>query len=92
MSEDQGHLHPITAFIYRACEIFSELGFQIVQGPEIEEEKYNFDWLNIPPDHPARGMQDTFWLKPEKNGKLLRTHTTAVDARFLEKKMFIWAT
>jgi phenylalanyl-tRNA synthetase alpha chain len=83
--EEKGHIHPITAFIYRSYEIFSDLGFKVVRGPEIEEEKYNFDWLNIPPDHPARGMQDTFWLKPISEKKLLRTHTTSVDARFLEK-------
>jgi len=66
MQNDQtkGHIHPITQFINRANAIFYEMGFTLVDGPELETEHYNFDALNVPKDHPARDMQDTFWLKP----------------------------
>jgi len=64
-------------------EIFQSMGFSLVEGPEIENEWYNFDALNIPKDHPARDLWDTFWLKEDK--LLLRTHTTPVDVRYLEK-------
>jgi len=56
----------------------------MVEGPEIESEWYNFDALNIPADHPARDMQDTFWLKPESQKMLLRTHTSPVQVRYME--------
>jgi len=79
----KGHLHPITLVTREAEEIFSKLGFEIAQGPEIEDEKHNFDHLNIPQDHPARDMWDTFWLK--KKGLLLRTHTSPVQIRYMEK-------
>lgn len=79
-----GHLHPITQIIREAVKIFGELGFQVASGPEIESEYYNFDALNIPPDHPARDMWDTFWLKSDDAGErmLLRTHTSPVQVRF----------
>jgi phenylalanyl-tRNA synthetase alpha chain len=86
-NEETGHLHPITEVIARASKIFSDMGFEVASGPEIESEKYNFDLLNIPPDHPARDMWDTFWLKPGKEEKergLLRTHTSPVQVRFAE--------
>lgn len=83
-SENSGHIHPISQVITDAGQIFSKLGFEIASGPEIESEHYNFDVLNIPPDHPARDMWDTFWLKPENSGKLLRTHTSPVQMRFAE--------
>ncbi len=82
--EEKGHLHPVTAMIRDITAIFAELGFAVVEGPEIEKEFYNFDALNVPADHPSRDMQDTFWLKPKSEGKLLRTHTTSVTARALE--------
>jgi len=63
-------------------EIFQAMGFSVVEGPEVETEWYNFDALNIPPEHPARDLWDTFYLK---NGFLLRTHTTPVDVRYMEK-------
>jgi phenylalanyl-tRNA synthetase alpha chain len=63
----KGHLHPLTLVIERVGAIFDKLGFEIVDGPEIETEYYNFDALNIPTDHPARDMQDTFWLKEPKS-------------------------
>lgn len=64
--ETQGHLHPISQAIFDIRSIFEELGFAIAVGPELETEWYNFDALNIPNDHPARDMQDTFWVKPQK--------------------------
>lgn len=90
----RGHLHPLTHVLKRAEDIFLRMGFTVAEGPEIETEHYNFDALNIPADHPARDMWDTFWLKPEKfksqntNSKterlLLRTHTSPVQIRYME--------
>lgn len=77
-----GHLHPVTQVQREIEDLFVSLGFAIMDGPEVEQEYYNFDALNIPPDHPARDMQDTFWLK---DGRLLRTHTSPVQIRALEK-------
>ncbi len=82
-TEKTGHLHPITIVIREIASIFQELGFNVVDGPEIEDEYHNFDALNVPKDHPARDMQDTFWLKGEKE-KLLRTHTSPVQIRFMK--------
>lgn len=79
---ESGHLHPLTQMIARTRRALSLLGFSVVDGPEIETEYYNFDALNVPADHPARDMQDTFWLGP---GKLLRTHTSPVQVRYMEK-------
>ena len=59
----QGHLHPLTTTLREIVSIFSSLGFEVAEGPEIESEYYNFDALNVPKDHPSRDMQDTFWLK-----------------------------
>jgi phenylalanyl-tRNA synthetase alpha chain len=85
-SEGQGHLHPITQTTNDIVRIFSEIGFSVLGGPELETEHYNFDALNVPPNHPARDMQDTFWLKkPMPDGSsVLRTHTTSVLARYLK--------
>lgn len=66
--------------------IFTELGFEIVDGPEIETEWYNFEALNFPKDHPARDMQDTFWIKG-KESRVLRTHTSPVQIRYMEEKV-----
>jgi len=77
-----GHLHPLTQVKRKTEEIFQAMGFTVVEGPEIETEWYNFDALNIPKDHPARDLWDTFYLK---NGLLLRTHTSPVQIRYLEK-------
>ncbi len=74
----RGHAHPILQVRDELLEIFRDLGFQIVDGPEIELEKNNFTKLAFPPDHPATDMQDTFWLGPEL---LLRTHTSNVQVR-----------
>ncbi|MBI1975357.1 MAG: phenylalanine--tRNA ligase subunit alpha [Parcubacteria group bacterium] len=62
----RGHIHPLTIAMRRATEIFSRMGFEIVEGPEIETEYYNFNALNIPAWHPARDLMDTFWLRPQK--------------------------
>ncbi|MFN3504707.1 MAG: phenylalanine--tRNA ligase subunit alpha [Caldimicrobium sp.] len=74
----QGALHPLTQVIDEICEIFLRLGFEMVAGPEVENDYYNFSALNIPPWHPARDMQATFYLK---NGALLRTHTSPMQIR-----------
>lgn len=80
-----GHIHPITRTLEKAEKIFSSMGFEIVEGPEIETEFYNFDALNIPQNHPARDMWDTFWLKPVDGEKfLMRTHTSPVQVRYME--------
>ncbi len=80
----KGHLHPITLMINEINSIFREMGFTVAQGPEVETEFYNFDALNVPADHPARDMQDTFWLKPLEARKLLRTQTSPVQIRYSE--------
>jgi phenylalanyl-tRNA synthetase alpha chain len=85
-----GHLHPLTKVLFECQEIFEKLGFEVVEGPEIESEWYNFDALNVPEWHPAREMQDTFWIKKKELGDskknfLLRTQTSPVQARYMEK-------
>jgi len=77
-----GSLHPITQIQWEIEDLFRSLGFSVLDGPEVETEYYNFDALNIPADHPARDMQDTFWLD---GGHLLRTHTSPVQVRGMEK-------
>lgn len=81
-----GHLSPITLITRELIEVLTELGFEIVRGPEAELELYNFDLLNILPDHPARDEWDTFWIKKGKTNKdsvLLRTHTSPVQIRYM---------
>jgi len=89
MKEDspRGHLHPITTTIREICLVFDKLGFSVVSGPELETEFHNFDALNVPADHPARDMQDTFWIKTKKGEekKVLRTHTSPVQVRFMQQ-------
>ena len=80
--EAQGGLHPITQARLRIEEIFRRAGFEVAEGPEIEDEFYNFEALNIPVNHPARAMHDTFYLK---DGRLLRTHTSPVQIRALQR-------
>ena len=77
-----GNLHPITQIQWEIEDLFRSMGFTVLDGPEVETEHHNFDALNIPPDHPARDMQDTFWLE---GGHLLRTHTSPVQVRGMEK-------
>jgi phenylalanyl-tRNA synthetase alpha chain len=76
-----GSLHPITATLYEIVEIFQRLGFAVAEGPEVELDYYNFEALNIPKDHPARDMQDTFYITDEV---LLRTHTSPVQIRVMQ--------
>jgi phenylalanyl-tRNA synthetase alpha chain len=77
-----GSLHPLTQIQNEIESLFFSMGFTILDGPEVETEFYNFDALNIPPDHPARDMQDTFWLE---GGHLLRTHTSPVQIRGMQR-------
>ena len=80
-----GGLHPSTQMIREITQAFNEMGFQTVEGPEIELEKYNFDMLNIPAGHPARDQWDTIWVDSEKyDDVLLRTHTSPMQARVME--------
>lgn len=90
-NDAKGHLHPITQVVREIFKIFHELGFAVADGPELEDEFHNFDALNVPKDHPARDMQDTFWIKSagdksnsNSDRKVLRTHTSSVQIRFLE--------
>lgn len=76
-----GRLHPVTLVKERICQLFLQMGFSIEQGPEIETEVYNFEALNIPAQHPARAMHDTFYFP---DGHLLRTHTSGVQIRVME--------
>lgn len=99
-----GHFHPITQAIDKVSQIFTDIGFDVVDGPELESEWYNFDALNTPRDHPSRDMQDTFWIKestlsPQEKtdaektalakygslGHVLRTHTSGVQVRTMER-------
>ena len=79
----QGHRHPLITTTEQIIDLFLGLGYQVLEGPEIENDYYNFEALNIPPDHPARDMQDTFYLGGEY---LLRTHTSPVQIRCLQSK------
>ncbi|MGC1181634.1 phenylalanine--tRNA ligase subunit alpha [Legionella sp.] len=81
-NQECGSLHPVTQVKHRINEFFSRLGFDIVDGPEIETEFYNFEALNIPGHHPARAMHDTFYFG---DGRLLRTHTSPVQIRAMEQ-------
>jgi len=83
MKPETGHIHPITRTANDIVRVFTDMDFEVALGPEIEDEYHNFDALNIPKDHPARDMQDTFWLTDP--GKLLRTHTSNVQVRYMEE-------
>lgn len=78
-----GRLHPITQITQEICDIFVRLGFEVVEGPEVETDYYNFEALNIPKDHPARDMQDTFYIS---ENVVLRTHTSPMQIRVMEKQ------
>lgn len=86
----QGHVHPISQTIEELTAIFADMGFSVAEGPDIEDDFYNFTALNFPPGHPAREMQDTFFLPddPDEQGehvkKLLRTHTSSVQIRHMQ--------
>ncbi len=79
----RGHLHPITLVTQEICGIFERMGFRIVKGPNVELDYYNFEALNIPKDHPARDMQDTFYVS---ENVVLRTHTSPMQIRVMEKQ------
>ena len=80
-SKYEGTIHPISSTINEICKFFTGIGFEIASGPEIETDYYNFVALNIPKDHPAKDMHDTFYLE---NGLLLRTHTSPVQVRYMQ--------
>jgi len=78
-----GRIHPIVQMSFEICEVFSGLGFSVVKGPEVELSRYNFEALNIPEGHPARDIQDTFYVEDDI---VLRTHTSPVQIRIMEKQ------
>jgi len=84
-----GRLHPLTQIIREICGVFVEMGFAVMEGPEVEWDYYNFEALNIPEDHPARDMWDTFWIDPASartsKPTLLRTHTSPMQVRIMEQ-------
>ncbi|MFL6731302.1 MAG: phenylalanine--tRNA ligase subunit alpha [Sphingomicrobium sp.] len=83
-----GTVHPVSQVMDELAEIFADLGFSVAEGPEIETQWYNFSALNMPENHPARAMQDTFYLEPrdgETEARVLRTHTSPVQIRAMEK-------
>jgi len=79
----RGHLHPITQTSEQICAIFSSMGFGVVEGPEVELDYYNFEALNMPKDHPARDIQDTFYIS---DNVVLRTHTSPMQIRVMERQ------
>lgn len=82
--QELGSCHPVSIVLNKVIEVFTKLGFPVAEGPEIEDDWHNFTALNFPPDHPARDMQDTFFI--EKDPDLaLRTHTSSVQIRYMEK-------
>ena len=81
-----GRLHPISIAIREIADIFGRMGFGIAYGPELEDEWHNFTALNVPADHPARDMQDTFWVKG-REGMVIRTHTSPVQVRYIEEQL-----
>ncbi len=80
---DSGGLHPVTLTMNRIEKMFGKLGFDVAEGPEVEDDFHNFEALNIPPQHPARAMHDTFYFD---DGRLLRTHTSPVQIRVMENQ------
>ena len=79
--EPRGARHPLTTLQELVADVFVAMGWEVAEGPEVEAEWLNFDALNLGPDHPARTMQDTFWLEPADGGLVMRTHTSPVQAR-----------
>ena len=81
----QGRIHPVSQVTEEITAIFADMGFAVAEGPDIEDDWHNFEALNMPPDHPARQMQDTFYLEAEQEGRplVLRTHTSPVQIRTL---------
>ncbi len=85
----QGHLHPITLTLREIERAFRDMGFDVMEGPQVEWDRYNFERLRIPQDHPARDMWDTLWIDYERDGArpmLLRTHTSPMQIRVMERR------
>ena len=82
-AQESGGLHPVTLTLQRVVELFHGMGFEVADGPEIEDDFHNFQALNIPANHPARAMQDTFYVE---NGDVLRTHTSPIQIRYMLNK------
>src|SRR5699024_4017761 len=78
-----GRRHPLAQLQERIADVFVGMGWEVAEGPELEHEWYNFDALNFDPDHPARAMQDTFFIDPAERSLILRTHTSPVQIRSL---------
>lgn len=91
MEIPKGALHPLTLVTEEAVNILAKQGFSVALGPELEDEWHNFDALNVPKDHPARDMQDTFWIKGQE-GKVMRTHTSPVQIRYMQSHTPPFAT
>jgi phenylalanyl-tRNA synthetase alpha chain len=86
-----GARHPLTTLMERICDVFIGMGYDIAEGPEVEAEWVNFDALNVPPDHPARTMQDTFYVESADSGVVLRTQTSPIQIRaMLERPVPIY--
>ena len=95
----KGHVHPLSILTDQIATIMTDIGFDVVDGPELETEYYNFDALNVPKDHSSRDMQDTFWIKPHDGGGedgreryLLRTHTSSVQIHYMTEKVKLGIT
>ncbi|GDY30980.1 phenylalanine--tRNA ligase subunit alpha [Gandjariella thermophila] len=87
----RGARHPITALSERVADVFVGMGYEVAEGPEVETEWFNFDALNFGKDHPARTMQDSFYVAPENSGLVLRTHTSPVQIRaLLERELPVY--
>jgi phenylalanyl-tRNA synthetase alpha chain len=82
--KELGSRHPVSLVLNKVIEVFTKLGFPVAEGPEIEDDWHNFTALNFPPDHPARDMQDTFFIEKDPD-IALRTHTSSVQIRYMEK-------
>ncbi|MEO5612470.1 MAG: phenylalanine--tRNA ligase subunit alpha, partial [Sphingomicrobium sp.] len=85
----QGTIHPVSQVLDELAEIFADLGFAVAEGPEIEQQWYNFTALNMPENHPARAMHDTFYCEPrdgEAEPRVLRTHTSPVQIRAMQER------
>jgi len=82
----RGGIHPVSRTLERIADIFARLGYELADGPEIEDDWHNFEALNFPPHHPARAMHDTFYFPPDAHGeaRLLRTHTSGVQIRYMQ--------
>ena len=87
----RGARHPLTTLMERMAEVFIAMGYEVAEGPEAEAEWFNFDALNVPPDHPARTMQDTFFVGSEHSGVVMRTQTSPIQLRaMLERDLPIY--